>query len=283
MVKINYYDLYREMKNPSSMRLNMVLYALEHSISRTAREFGSTRVTVMKWIKRYQEKGRSGLCDVSRRPSHSPSRITKDMEEKILAIRHRYPNKGPYRIKDEHHLPCSEPTIYRVIKQAGLIRARKKKPQVKHNLRAVKALMRAFEKIQIDLKELCDIPHFYPYYWQNYPKYQITARDVRTGLMFLGYAYEKTTTNVAVFTYSLGCHLRQCGVDLSQTVWQSDNGTEFIGPWNQKRGRTLYEQIVQEMNSPRRMNSESIQIPVGRKTYLSAERRITATSKPLIA
>lgn len=78
MVKINYYDLYREMKNPSSMRLNMVLYALEHSISRTAREFGSTRVTVMKWIKRYQEKGRSGLCDVSRRPSHSPSRISSE-------------------------------------------------------------------------------------------------------------------------------------------------------------------------------------------------------------
>jgi hypothetical protein len=81
--------------------------------------------------------------------------------------------------------------------------------------------------------------------------------------MYLGYAYEKTTTNVAVFTYSLGCHLLQCGVDLSQTVWQSDNGTEFIGPWNQKHKQTLYQQIVQQMNS------KSIQIPIGRKTYNS--------------
>jgi hypothetical protein len=81
--------------------------------------------------------------------------------------------------------------------------------------------MRVFEKIQIDLKELGDIPHYYPYLCHNYPKYQITARDVRTGLMYLGYAYEKTTTNVAVFTYYLRQHLLLCGVNLGQAVWHT--------------------------------------------------------------
>jgi len=61
--------------------------------------------------------------------------------------------------------------------------------------------------------------------------------------MFLWYAYEKTTTNVAIFTYYLCCHLIQNGVNLSNINWQSDNGTEFAGPWNLKRGQTLYERI----------------------------------------
>ncbi|HOG76612.1 MAG TPA: hypothetical protein PLQ47_10370, partial [Candidatus Marinimicrobia bacterium] len=61
----------------------------------------------------------------------------------------------------------------------------------------------------------------------------------------------------------LGCHLLSCGVDLNQTVWQSDNGSEFIGPWNQRNKQTLYEKIVEALNS------ESVQIPVGRKTYNS--------------
>lgn len=66
-----------------------------------------------------------------------------------------------------------------------------------------------------------------------------------------------------------------CGVDLSLTVWQSDNGTEFIGFWNQKHKKTLYQQIVQQMHS------ETIRVPVGRKTYNSdVEIEILSESNP---
>ena len=263
MIKINYYEAYREMRSCYEIRFKLVHCALESGVSKAAKEFGTTRKTVRKWLTRYQNKGTSGLIDHSRCPHHSPFKIDIEEEQRILAIRRRHPYLGPIRIKSEHAIRCSPATIHRVLKSNDLIRPRKHKSQVKRDLRALKARMRVFEKIQIDLKELGDIPHYYPYWWHNYPKYQITARDVRTGLMYLGYAYEKTTTNVAVFTYLLGCHLLRCGVDLSQTVWQSDNGTEFIGPWNQKHKKTLYQQIVQHMHS------ESIQIPVGRKTYNS--------------
>jgi len=263
MIEINYYEAYREMKNCYDTRFKIVRYAQNNNVSKAAGQFGTTRKTVRKWLSRYLKEGTVGLIDRSRRPNQSPYKIDAQEEERILAIRRRQPYLGPIRIKAEHGIHSSPATIHRVIKDAGLIRPRKHKTQVKRDLRIVKARMKVFEKIQIDLKELCDIPHYYPYLWQNYPKYQITAREVRTGLMYLGYAYEKTTTNVAVFTYYLGCHLLQCGVDLSQTVWQSDNGTEFIGPCNQKHKQTLYQLIVQQMNS------ESIQIPVGRKTYNS--------------
>jgi transposase len=263
MIEIKYYEAYREMKNSYDTRFQLVRFVLENNVSRAAQQFGTTRKTVRKWLGRYLQEGRSGLIDRTRRPHYSPSKLAQDEAERILAIRRRQPYLGALRIKTEHDICASPATIHRVIRSAGLIRPRKHKSQVKRDLRAVKAQMRAFEKIQIDLKDLSDIPRYYPYLRQNYPKYQITARDVRTGLMYLGYAYEKTTTNVAVFTYYLGQHLLRCGVDLSQVVWQSDNGTEFIGPWNQKHKQTLYQQIIQ------RLNSESIQIPVGRKTYNS--------------
>ena len=263
MIEINYYEAYKEMKNSYDIRFKMVHYAQDNGVSKAANQFGTTRKTVRKWLKRYQSEGTLGLVDHSRRPHHSPFKITVQEEKQILAIRNSQPYLGPIRIKAEHGIRSSPATIHRVIKNAGLIRQRKRKSQVKRDLRNVKSKMRLFEKIQIDLKELSDIPRYYPYLWHNYPKYQITARDVRTGLIYIGYAYEKTTTNVAIFTYLLGCHLLSCGVDLNQTVWQSDNGSEFIGPWNQRNKQTLYEKIVEALNS------ESVQIPVGRKTYNS--------------
>jgi len=50
--------------------------------------------------------------------------------------------------------------------------------------------MKPFEKIQIDLKELKDIPQYYPFISKGISKYQFSARDVRTGITFLSYGYK---------------------------------------------------------------------------------------------
>lgn len=76
---------------------------------------------------------------------------------------------------------------------------RKRKHKVKLDLREVKNGLKAFEKIQIDIKELKDIPKYYPYIRKGYPGYQFTARDVRTGLCFISYGYEKRATNSGIF------------------------------------------------------------------------------------
>jgi len=58
-------------------------------------------------------------------------------------------------------------------------------------------------------------------------------------------------------------HLKKVGVNLSKVEFQSDNGSEFIGAWNRKRGKTIYETIVQSYKA------ETSQIPIGRCTYNS--------------
>ncbi len=105
---------------------------------------------------------------------------------------------------------------------------KRKKYQRKRDLREVKKMLKPFEKIQVDIKYLDDIPEFYTAYRVfRLPKYQITARCVRTGALFYAYAMEKTSTNTTMFLLRLGEHLKAHGVELNTVIIQTDNGTEF--------------------------------------------------------
>lgn len=53
------------------------------------------------------------------------------------------------------------------------------------------------------------------------------------------------------------------GIDLSKVEFQSDNGSEFIGSWNRKRGKTPYERDIEYFKA------KTSQIPPGRCTYNS--------------
>jgi len=256
------------MKNSFELHRKMVEMALEQGVSKTALAFGTTRKTVYKWLKRYYAEGFEGLKERSRAPKYHPRQSPQEFVERILAIRRQRPYLGPLRIKEEYQLPCSASTIYRVLKRHGMIRPRKRAHQVKRDLRAVKRRLKAFEKIQIDVKDLSDIPNYYPYYLKGWPRYQVTARDVRTGACFISFAHENTTTNTAIFAHLLLAHLKDCGVELSYTHIQTDNGSEFVPPFNAKNPRaafkpTLFQQTLQ------RWRVEHVRIPPGAKTFNS--------------
>ncbi len=163
MLQYTYLQALKEMKNVFDVRLKIAKLALEHGVSSTARQFSTTRDTVRKWRDRYLELGLSGLIDQSRAPKSCPHKLPGALEEKIIEIRKKQPYLGPYRIKSEHNIPASQGAINRVLKTAGLIRPRKRKHRVKKNLRKLKEQYRAFQKMQVDIKELRDIPRYYPF------------------------------------------------------------------------------------------------------------------------
>jgi hypothetical protein len=76
------------------------------------------------------------------------------------------------------------------------------------------------------------------------PKYQLTAREIRSGLMLLGFANEKSASNACLFARILCEHLRNCGVDMKQLKIQTDNGSEFLGCFRQDRSRDGFESTV---------------------------------------
>ena len=63
-------------------------------MSQLCQEYGISRKTGYKWLKRYQEEGEDGLSDRSRRPKHSPRQTAAEVEENVLTLRKQHPAWG---------------------------------------------------------------------------------------------------------------------------------------------------------------------------------------------
>jgi transposase len=235
MCPYTYYTAMRDSKDPRHLRLRMVLSAKEHGVKPTAQAFHTTPKTVRTWRDRF-DGTLASLADRSRAPHHSPRQLAADHEARIVHLKRRLPAWSARRLKRDFDLPYAEKTIRRVCRDHGLNRRyRRRKHQTKRCLREVKKRWRFLQQITVDTKDLSDIPE----YWiglksRRLPRYQYTARDVSTGLLFLGFADELALSYADLFAQRIITHLQRCRVDLSRTTWQSDNGSEFIGSWQAK-------------------------------------------------
>lgn len=101
-------------------------------LSKLCREFGVSRTTGHKWVRRFREQGYAGLEEESRRPKSAPLATAEDMVMAVLEARGKHPGWGPKklevvlrrRFKDQSP---SERTIARILKRAELVRQRRKK------------------------------------------------------------------------------------------------------------------------------------------------------------
>ena len=76
--------------------------------------------------------------------------------------------------------------IRKIWKEEGLLKKKRKKHKTKNDLRAVKAAWKLCEQIDIDTKDLIDIPELWPQIQDNgLPKVQYTAREVVSGLHYV--------------------------------------------------------------------------------------------------
>jgi len=235
MCPYKYYTIMRQIKDPKTLRLHMVLDAQRHGVKPTARRYRTTPKTIRKWLARF-DGTLASLQEHSRRPHHSPRKLSDARERSLVKLKKRYPRWSARRLKEEFHLQYAEKTLRRVFRDHHLQRNyRRKKTQTKRLLRDVKKQWRLFQQIDVDTKHLYDIPEYYQIMQRAWlPRYQYTARDVTTGLTFLGFAQECSLANATLFAQRICRHLQQCGAQLDQTTWQSDNGSEFVGSWQAK-------------------------------------------------
>ncbi len=230
-----YYDLMRQSKDPRFLRLRMVRFAQEHGIQSTALAFSTRRKTVRKWLRRYEEGGYPALLDHSRAPKNPARTIPASQRRRALDLKRQLPSWGAQRIKDQFGLTISEKAIRKIWREAGLLKRKRRKHKTKQNLREIKKLWKLFEQIDVDTKDLDDIPELWPQIQRHHlPTIQYTARDVVSGTHFLAYAYERSLTYSTFWIQQLIEHLGECGVDLEGCRIQTDNGSEFIGSWNAK-------------------------------------------------
>jgi len=242
---LKYYDIFAMKKRPEMVRLAVVQYAQEHGLRATARACGMSLRTVWKWVHRYDGTLES-LRDRSRAPRRRPRRIPEALEKRIVSLRRQLPTWGAERLRQDFELPCSAKAIRRVLHGQGLIgRRRWKKHQRKQDLRALKQQWRLFQQLQVDTKDLWDIPNYaVPMERYRLPRYLYTAREVVSGMVFTAYARERALVYSRLFLDRLLKHLKACGVDLRQVTVQTDNGSEFIGSW-QKKGPSGFTELIE--------------------------------------
>jgi hypothetical protein len=241
---MKYYELIKDMSNRFNLRLEVVRFSREHGISETAREFKMTRKSVRKWKDRYEADHTQGLLDRSRAPHEVWNKMSEEEEQEILGLRERHKKWGPKRLKDHYGIARSEGAIYRVLKQRGRIKRRKKKWQRRQDLREMKAKMKAFEKLQTDTKYLTDIPEYYPgMVDRRLPRFQYGVRVMAIGASFFAYADELSLTYTTLFAQRVIDHLKHYGIEVQGMEEQTDNGSEYIGSVRAK-GPSAYQKVL---------------------------------------
>lgn len=247
-------------------RWNMVKFAEREGISRTAMVYNTTRKTVRKWVNRYKEGGIKALESKSGSGQNFPNRMPKSTEKGIIELRKKYYFWGARRIRDHLQLNYSQVVINKKIKQAGLIKKKKRRYKQRKEraayMKKIRSLYKPFQKIQVDIKYLTGIPEIIGdlrYY--KLPKYQITARDYKTGYQSIGFSYEKSSTATGIYIDYLCQKLENAGIDVSNITFQTDNGTEFVSG---SKKLSLFEKIVTE-----KYKAKHKRIPPARPTYNS--------------
>lgn len=262
---MRYYQLIKDMSK-FNLRFQMVTRARETNISETARYYGTTRKTLGKWIKNYTLYGLCGLKDKKRTPKHIPHKMNQKDEAHIIELRKKHPSWGARRLKERYKVHGSYSAIHRVIKQNNLIKPKRKRWRKRKDLSELKKKMNFFEFSQIDTKDLVDIYQYWPLMKRlNLPRYEYTLRELSTGATFYAYANENNSTYASLFAKYVIDHLKSYGITTARIIWQTDNGSEFIGSVRKRINRLSAFQKILTKN-----DIEHGRIPP-RSSYLQAD------------
>src|SRR6267378_4980845 len=192
-IAAGYFDLVREMKNAYNHRLRLVESAKHRGIKPTARLFATTVPTVRKWLRRFEQRGPSGLVALSRARHHQAQKTPPTTEAQLVELRKTLHTFGSRRLIREFDLPLSHRALERIWRQHGLLKKRQRKYQRKQDLAHIKATWRVFQQISADTKDLNDIPSYWPQAQAfDLPAVEYTAREVRSGLLFWAFAQRRS-------------------------------------------------------------------------------------------
>ena len=81
------------------MRLVNALVAEEDSMTVLCAEYGVSRKTGYKWLRRFRAQGAAGLAERSHAPHVVPWAVTQAQAEAILGLRRQHPSWGPKKLR----------------------------------------------------------------------------------------------------------------------------------------------------------------------------------------
>jgi transposase InsO family protein len=101
--------------------------AEDANMAALCRRFGISRQSGYSRLNRFENEGKDGLKDRSRRPKSSPAQTPREIEEKIVRLREQHPAWGPRKIRarlgvmnPQLRLPSAS-TVGSILRRCGLI------------------------------------------------------------------------------------------------------------------------------------------------------------------
>src|SRR5438477_1968502 len=88
-------------------------------------EFGISRPTGYLWLRRYQRHGVQGIAEHSRKPLASPGRTDAVLEQRVIAVRQRYPDWGARKLRvvlAREGFELARNTIHRILLRHDLVK-----------------------------------------------------------------------------------------------------------------------------------------------------------------
>jgi transposase len=217
-------------------RLQLVRYAQEQGIREAARAYRASRNTVRLWLRRFEAGGAGALVEESRAPKRIPHKTSRAQERRVVAARKAVPCYGPKRLRALFDLKPSKNAIARILKAQGLAKRRRKKREKQADLREVKAKYQALTHLQMDVKYLNDLPHYWPQMEaRGLPRFEYTIRDTKSGATFLGFGQQLSVTYASILIRRCLMHLERWGIEAAGITVQTDRGGEFSGGQRRKR------------------------------------------------
>ena len=175
----------------------------------------------------------AGLKEWSRAPKHPARRITPAQRRRAIQLNGpELPAWGAARIKRLYGLRLSEKALRRIWQQEGLLQKKRRKHRTKNDLRAVKQQWRLFEQIDVDTKDLDDIPEL----WRADPPLPLALGPIhrpRSGQWPPLHGLRPATFHLrcpSLCRLAAGTSPKLRGPSHRSRI-QTDNGSEFIGSW----------------------------------------------------
>lgn len=233
MAELAYWEVYT--MNAEEARYYMIqTYRKTDNISETARRWHTSRQVVRKWWRRFQQEGKAGLQDRSRRPHYSPRQTPVEIEQQVMQAweETHYGRERLAVYLERKGLKLSPHTIRHIFRRHRPAQQRVRRKLLYPALWAWE-VEEPFSLIQVDVKDILDkgalgtklTTHLQR---QHLPRYQWTACDGRTRLRFLAYSHRNNRTNGLAFLILVLMWLRAFGVETPVT-FQTDWGQEFGG------------------------------------------------------
>lgn len=219
-------------------RQRVVKYAIKNGVTEASIRYRVSRMSIYRWIKRYNGKWQS-LVERSHRPKHHPAEQT---EEEYNLIKRHYPYYDDMimlwdRLREKGYKRCYQ-TMLRAIRRMKLDKAPYKRHPSKP--KPYKRAEYPGQKVQLDVKF---VPNYCVSDGSKY--YQYTAVDECTRFAFREIYDEHSTYSSKDFLMKL---IDRFPFPIREI--QTDNGTEWTTELLVKdsKKKTLFEQALSDMD-----------------------------------